>query len=324
MTTDSPGLADVARHAGVSIATASRVLSGKGPASPASRDAVRRAAADLGYVPHPVARRLAQRAGTRILFAVRDRRTDILRDPFVSRAAAAIAGAAEPDGLGVALRRLPLDATAELESIAADRSVAAVVLAGHDRALLDHLPAGLRGRTAAIGAGGAHVDSADVDSAAGIGGLLRHLYHSGRRRIALVGGPPWLAAARAPLHAYTTLMHASGLPVRVVPGDFTAARGRTAARTVLRRWPDTDAIATVSDATALGVLQTLATAGIRVPHDVAVTGFDDIPLAAATYPALSTATHPVELIAVAATRAALGARQPGRLFPSRPVLRQTA
>ena len=59
----SPGLADVARSAGVSIATASRVLSGRGPASPASRDAVRRAAADLGYVPHPVARRLAQREG---------------------------------------------------------------------------------------------------------------------------------------------------------------------------------------------------------------------------------------------------------------------
>ncbi|MBG0562282.1 LacI family DNA-binding transcriptional regulator [Actinoplanes aureus] len=312
-------LTEVAQRAGVSIATASRVLSGRGPASPASREAVRRAAADLGYVPHPVARRLAHGDGTRIVFAVRDRRTDILRDPFVTRAAAAMSVAAEPDGLGVSLRRLPLDAAAELESIAADRSVAAVVLAGHDRAMLDHLPAALRGRTAAIGAGGT-----DVDSAAGIGALVRHLYATGRRRIVLVGGPPWVAAARAPLHAYTELMRSAGLPIRVVPGDFTAARGRTAARIVLRRWPDTDAIAAVSDATALGVLQALAAAGLRVPGDIAVTGFDDIPLAAATHPALSTATHPVELIAVAATRAALGAPERGRLFPSRPVLRATA
>ncbi|WP_328470202.1 LacI family transcriptional regulator [Actinoplanes sp. NBC_00393] len=312
-------LTDVARRAGVSIATASRVLSGRGPASPASRDAVRRAAADLGYVPHPVAQHLSRGEGTRIVFAFRDRRTDILRDPFVSRAAAAMASAAEPDGLGVSLRRLPLDAAGELESIAADRSVAAVVLAGHDRAMLDRLPARLRGRTAAIGAGGV-----DVDSGAGVGSLVRHLMATGRRRIALIGGPPWVAASRAPLHAYTELMRSAGLPVRVVPGDFTTVRGRAAARIVMRRWPDTDAIAAVSDATALGVLQSLAAAGIPVPDDVAVTGFDDIPLAAATNPALSTATHPVELIAVAAARAALGAPERGRLFPSRPILRATA
>lgn len=317
--TSTPDLTHVARRAGVSVATASRVLSGRGPASTASREAVHRAAADLGYVPHPVARRLAQGSGTRLLFAVRDRSPGILHDPFVTRAVTAMAAAVEPDGLGVALRHLPLDATAALEAIAADRGVAALVLAGHDRDLLDAVPAGLRSRFAAIGAGGL-----DVDSAAGIGALLRHLHVTGRRRIALVGGPPWLAAAHAPRQAYTTMMRAAGLPVRVVPGDFTTVRGRTAARTVLRRWPDTDAIATVSDATALGVLQALARSGVTVPDDIAVTGFDDIPLAAAVHPALSTATHPVEVIAVAAARAALGRPVPGALFPSHPIFRDTA
>ncbi|MEU4159717.1 LacI family DNA-binding transcriptional regulator [Actinoplanes sp. NPDC026670] len=312
----SPALAEVARLAGVSVATASRVLSGRGPSSTASREAVRRAADTLGYVPHPVARRLARGAGTRLLFAVRDRSPGILSDPFVTRATAAMAAATEPAGLGVALRHLPLKAAAELDRIAADRSVAAVVMAGHDS--LDAVPARLHGRFAAIGA-----DGLDVDSTAGIGALLHHLHATGRRRIALIGGPPWLAAARAPLHAYRTLMDDAGLPIRVVPGDFTAARGRTATRTVLRRWPDTDAIATVSDATALGVLQTLTGAGIRVPHDIAVTGFDDIPVAAWTHPALSTATHPVELIAAAAAAAALGAAPESQRFPSHPVLRAT-
>ncbi|BEL03104.1 LacI family DNA-binding transcriptional regulator [Actinoplanes sichuanensis] len=313
----SPALAEVARLAGVSVATASRVLSGRGPASAASRDAVRRAAADLGYVPHPVASRLARGVGTRLLFAVRDRRADVLSDPFVTRATAAMAAATEPAGLGVSLRHLPLNAAAELDRIAADRSIAAVVMAGHDS--LDGIPARLRGRFAAIGA-----DGLDVDSTGGIGALLRHLHAGGRRRIALVGGPSWLAAARAPLAAYTALMSAAGLPSRVVAGDFTAARGRAAARTVLRRWPDTDAIATVSDATAVGVLQTLTEAGIRVPHDIAVTGFDDIPVAAWTHPALSTATHPVELIAAAAAAAALGTAPRIRRFPSLPVLRASA
>jgi DNA-binding LacI/PurR family transcriptional regulator len=318
--TNRPQLTEVARRAGVSVATASRVLSGRGPASAASRDAVHEAATVLGFVPHPVARRLARGDGTRVLFAVRDRRADILRDPFVTRAATAMAAATDADGLGVTVRHLPLDASSELDRMATDRSVAAVVLAGHDQDLIGHLPVALRGRFCAIGAGGA-----DVDSASGISALLRHLHTAGRRRTALVGGPPWLAASRAPLDAYAELMREAGQPVRVVAGDFTSARGHAAARSILRRWPDTDAIVAVSDTTALGVLQALAAAGVRVPDDIAVTGFDDVPFAASAFPALTTATHPVEAIAAAAAQAALSGSPPvARLFPSHPVLRATA
>jgi DNA-binding LacI/PurR family transcriptional regulator len=118
-------------------------------------------------------------------------------------------------------------------------------------------------------------------------------------------------------------MLAAGRPVRAVPGDFTARRGRTAAAAILRRWPDTDAIVAVSDATALGVLGGLAARGVRVPDDVALTGFDDIPLAGAVHPALSTATHPVEHIAAAATRSALTGHPGDQLFASHPVLRES-
>lgn len=312
------GLADVARAAGVSPATASRVLSGSGPASADSRAAVLAAADRLGYLPHPVARQLARGSGTRVAFAVRDARADILRDPFVTRATAAMAAALNPYQIGISLTRLGLECAADLDRLASDRGLAAVILAGHDRELLEHLPAGLRGRTAVIGAGGA-----DVDSAAGVGALVRHLYALGRRRIALVAGPPWLDASIPPVAAYRELARAAGLPVRVVRGDFTSDRGRVAARAILRRWPDTDAIASVSDATALGVLQALAGRGISVPDDVAVTGFDDVPLAAAVHPALSTATHPVEEIAVAAVRTALGEPGPEALFPSVPRFRGT-
>ena len=315
-------LVDVARRAGVSPATASRVLSGRGPASRESRDRVREAAAALGYRAHPVARRLARGDGTRLLIAVRDPQPAILADPFTARVTAAVARVADEHDLGVALRHLPLDCAAGLAEIAADRSVAAVVLAGHDRALLSALPRRLAGRLAVIGVGTDAVPYADVDSAGGVGALVEHLQRRGRRRIALVGGPRWLAAAAAPRRAYDRTVRAAGLPARTVTGDFTAARGRTAAARILRRWPDTDAIVTVSDATALGVLAGLSALGARTPDDVAVTGFDDVPLAAAVPPGLTTATHPVERIAAAAARAALGGPA-GGLFPSRPVLRGT-
>jgi DNA-binding LacI/PurR family transcriptional regulator len=127
------GLADVARRAGVSVATASRALSGTGPVSAAARREVLAAAAALGYRPHPVARSLARGGGTRIVLAFRDARASILDDPFVARATAAVATVADSCGLGVSLRRLPLDCRAELDDLATDRGVAAVVLAGHDR-----------------------------------------------------------------------------------------------------------------------------------------------------------------------------------------------
>ncbi|GIF00681.1 LacI family DNA-binding transcriptional regulator [Paractinoplanes rishiriensis] len=313
-------LAAVARRAGVSPATASRVLSGRGPASAASRQQVLAAAAELGYRPHPVARRLARGTGTRVVFGFRDRRTDVLSDQWVCRVVAAVAEVADRHGLGVSLRRLPLDCGPDLAEIAADRSVAALVLAGHDRSVR---PA-MRGRVATIGAAVDGIPGADVDSAAGLTALLTHLHAQGRRRIALVGGQRWLGAARAPRDAYASFVTAAGLPSRTVTGDFTAARGRAAARRILDRWPDTDAVVAVNDATALGVLAGLAQAGAAVPHDIAVTGFDDLPTADAVRPALSTATHPVERIAAAACTAALGLAPGAGLFPSRPVLRESA
>ncbi|MGC4854656.1 substrate-binding domain-containing protein [Micromonospora sp. DT4] len=105
---------------------------------------------------------------------------------------------------------------------------------------------------------------------------------------------------------------------RVPVHHFTAARGREAAGEALRRWPDVDAIYAISDETALGVIVALREDGVRVPGDVAVAGFDDIPLAGMTAPALTTASHPVGRIAAAAAAAVLAGRPgaPVTLFPS--------
>jgi DNA-binding LacI/PurR family transcriptional regulator len=121
-------------------------------------------------------------------------------------------------------------------------------------------------------------------------------------------------------------MAAAGSPVRIVSGDFSAHSGHRAAAEILRRWPDTDAVYAISDAPALGVLAALGGSGVDVPGDIAVAGFDDIPFAELSRPALTTASHPVSRIATAAAEAVLAGRPapPVTSFASELILRRSA
>ena len=319
-------LEDVARLAGVSRSTASRVVAGTGFASPAARDRVRAAVDHLGYVPNFAARALVRGAGVRLVVAVSGATAAVLDDPYVDRVVAAAARVCAGYPAGVALHWLPLGRPDELRRIADDRGVAGVVLVNTTEALLDAVPDTLRGRVASIGIGSRTVPSFDVDNAGGADQVVRHLYDTGRRRIAMVTGPGWLPCAGRSVAAYRRIMRDAGLPVRLVPGDFTAERGRVAAREALSRWPDTDAVFAVSDLTALGVIAGVRDTGARVPGDVAVAGFDDIPHAALSTPALTTASHPVGRIAAAAATAVLHGSPvpPVTDFPSTLVARASA
>lgn len=323
-------LEQVARAAGVSPATASRVVTGVGPSSATARRRVEEAVAALGYVPHPVARSLARGLGHRLVVAVVGVQRSVLADPYVARVTAAAAEVADAHGLGAGLRWVPVGGAhgrVALEDLGRDRSVSAVVVVNHTQQLLESLPSALAGRTTAIGTGTGDVPGFDVDSPSGVEGLLRHLHSDGRREIVLATGPSWVAAARRPLQAHRAFMHQVGLPVRTVAGNFTAERGRAAVQRALDRWPDTDAVIALSDVAAFGVLAALAESGIAVPDDVAVAGFDDVPMAALAGPGLTTATHPVEAIAASAAECALEgavAPTPLRIFPSEVVVRHSA
>ncbi|WP_330437656.1 LacI family transcriptional regulator [Micromonospora sp. NBC_00821] len=319
-------LEDVARVAGVSRSTASRVIAGTGFASPAARKQVTAAVDQLGYVPNPAARALVRGGGVRLVVAVQGTSAAVLDDPYVHQVVGSAARVCTPAGVGVALYWLPFGDPRSLDQLDGDRSVCGVILVNTTEELLEAVPRSLRGRVVSIGVGSATVPSFDVDNAAGSEEVLRHLYASGRRRIAMVTGPRWLPCAQRPVRTYRRLMAEAGLPERILPGDFRAARGRTAAGEALNRWPDIDAIYAISDDTALGVIAGLRDAGARVPGDVAVAGFDDIPLAGMTAPALTTASHPVGRIAVAAATALLDGRPaaPVTLFPSALVARASA
>ena len=318
----------VALAAGVSRSTASRVLSGTGATSPEAGLRVRSAADRLGYVVNPLARALARgEAGTRVVIAVSGPTPEALEDAYLSQVVSGAATVCGNQGIGVSLQWLPLDAPNEpLDRLATDRSVRAVVLVNTTRLVLAALGARLRGRVVSIGLGGPGVPSFDVDNSGGSTALVQYLLATGRRRIVMVAGPSWLPCAQRPVAAYRAVLRSAGLPEQVLPGDFTVAAGHAGAQEALRRWPDTDAIFGICDATALGALSALREAGVGVPDDVAVAGFDDVPFAALSTPALTTATHPVQQIAVAATAAVLGSAPvpPASAYPSQLVLRESA
>jgi DNA-binding LacI/PurR family transcriptional regulator len=209
--------------------------------------------------------------------------------------------------------------------LARDRTISGVVLVNTTHPLLDVVPTALRGRVVSIGIGGRRVPSVDVDNARGAQRVVEHLLRSGRRRIAMITGPAWLPCGERAVAAYRAAVRAAGSPERTVVGDFGARGGAAGTAEVLRRWPDTDAVFALGDAAAFGALELLRGAGRQVPGDVAVAGFDDVPAARHSGPALTTATHPVEAIAAAAARAA-GARDADEesWFPSELVVRESA
>ncbi|MBB5801525.1 DNA-binding LacI/PurR family transcriptional regulator [Saccharothrix ecbatanensis] len=317
-------LADVARAAGVSLATASRVLSGRGPASNAARQRVAAAASELHYVPHAAARALATRIGTRIAVVVGGQTAHVLNDPYVGRVVTATAEVAAAREVGVSLHWLPLHDPAELGRLAEHRGIGGIILINPTKPALDVVPRSVRGRIAAIGIGSRDVPSFDVDNAAGTANVVAHLVAGGRRKVAMITGAPWLPCTERAVAAYHRVVDAAGTPPRLVPGDFTAARGEAAAVEIMTRWPDTDAVYALGDLSALGALNALRRAGVDVPGDVAVAGFDDIAFAALSR--LTTTTHPVEDIAAGAATAVLDRRNPGPLtrYPSTLVLRESA
>jgi DNA-binding LacI/PurR family transcriptional regulator len=293
--------------------------------SPETLRRVRATADALGYVADPVARALAGGSGTRVVVAITGVSDEILDCAYLARVLSAGARWCTPEGLGVAVRRLPLDRPAPvLESLARDRTVGGVVLVNTTEDVLRAVPRSLRGRVVSVGVGSSAVPAFDVDTAAVTTAAVGHLVRSGRRRIAMVTGPPWLPCSRRPVRAYRAALEAAGLPVREVPGGFDRAAGEAGTERVLSRWPDTDAVLGACDDVALGVLDVLARHGRQVPGDVAVAGFDDVPAAEVT--GLTTGTHPVERIATAAIRGALTRADAGEtvFFPSDLVLRRSA
>jgi LacI family transcriptional regulator len=280
---------DVAREAGVSVGTVSRAFNDSGPIRDETRRRVLAAAETLRYVPNIAARSLITRRTMTIGVLLPD-----LYGEFFSEVIRGIDAEAQRHQYHLLVSSSHNDGT---EIRAALRSMRGrvdglIIMSPHiDAATLDtslpsHLPVVLLNCRAE---NGGH-ESINVDNFGGAHAMTRHLLAAGHRRIAFVRGPRGNFDAEERLRGYRTALREHGIEPRPeweATGDFTKAGGERATRELLARDPRSTAVFAANDATAIGVLSALRAARCVIPEDVAVAGFDDIPVARYLHPPLT-------------------------------------
>jgi len=287
----SATIRDVARAAEVSVATVSRVLNSIDAVTQATRTRVLAAAAELDYVPHSGARSLSTRRTDTIGVILPD-----LHGEFFSELIRGIDAATRARGLHLLLSHShgdPNEATTVLRAMRS-RVDAMVVMSPY--ADDEMLSAALSGRTPLVllggGGSGGH-PRFEIDNHAGAFAMTEHLIAAGHARIAFIAGPPGNIEAAQRLAGYRAALAAhDSAPEQVVQGDFSEHSGALAAGRLLAG-PRPDAIFAGNDMMAVGCLQALREAGLRVPDDVALAGFDDVPIARFLDPPLTTVGVPI-------------------------------
>ncbi|MFJ6753344.1 LacI family DNA-binding transcriptional regulator [Streptomyces sp. NPDC091266] len=299
-------LQQVATQAGVSLATASRVLHGSGSRTVGEelRRRVEAAASELRYVPNAPAQTLARAASSFVGLIVHD-----VADPYFGAIAAGAMRAARERDLLVMIAATSREPGLELEYLRGLRAqrARAVILAGSgtsDRKATAQLAeeiAGFEsegGRVVCIGERGPDLDAILLGNREGADQAIRSLWELGHRRIGVVSGPPDLLAVRHRLDGARRALRELGSPLAdgaVETADFTREGGRQAAVRLLTANPDLTAVLALNDVMAAGVLKGLQDdLGIGVPDRISVIGFDDVPFAADLRPSLSTVSLPLE------------------------------
>ena len=307
--TQSPGahrngnatLEEVARVAGVSRATVSRVVNDSPRVSPEVRLGVQAAIEQLGYTPNRAARSLVTRRSDSVAVVITQPAGQVFSDPFFPRLLRGISStlAARDRQLILMMPESPED----------ERRVGDYLTAGHvDGALLvslheaDPLPARLTNAGVPVvlvgrPPKGSRASYVDVDNRQGAQSAVAHLVATGRRVIATITGPLDTAPGLDRRQGYRDVLAEAGLKLGrtlEASGDFTR-EGATAAMTrLLELHPEIDAVFAASDQMAAAALAVLAEAGRVVPDDVAVVGFDDDVIASATTPQLTSVRQPIE------------------------------
>jgi DNA-binding LacI/PurR family transcriptional regulator len=271
-----PTIYDIARRAGVGIATVSRVLNGSERVSPHTRSTVQRAMTDLGFRPNRAARRLAVRGPNRARVAA--------LMPFFS--ANFYFAVCEPLSKGLAGADLDLvlyniqnreDKNRVLDRLVRERSCEGLLLCsmgiGQERV------AQFRNQAVPIVSVDFPINgvpSVTVDNAAGEAKATRHLLRAGARQVALVSGPEAALAFRQREEGFFSVAGAAAPLHRAAAVNIEAGRAATAA--LLDAHPEIDGIVTVNDLLAVGALAEARARGLQVPEEVQIVGFDDQPL----------------------------------------------
>ncbi|WP_280244952.1 LacI family DNA-binding transcriptional regulator [Nocardia abscessus] len=288
-----PTMEDVAARAGVSRALVSLVMRNSPKVSEHRRRAVLDAAEDLGYQPHIMARSLASRTSNIVGVLVSD-----LRNAFFADVVEGMDAAAQESGLELILntgRRSAARERTALESLLSFRPGGVILLspilpAAAIREASQQAPLVLVSRTSAV----AGIDTVNDDGEAGAALAVDHLISLGHRRIApLPGGGASPAPPRR--KGYRAAMQRHGLEPMVVASEHTDSAGMAAVRRLLNLFSRDNfptALVCGNDFNAVGAMSALEEAGLRVPEDVSVVGYDNTSLAALRHVALTTVDQP--------------------------------
>jgi LacI family transcriptional regulator len=286
---------DVAREAGVSVATVSRVLNDSGPVSEGARARILEIAGRLRYTPNEAARTLISSRTSTLGVILPD-----LHGEFFSEVIRGLDQAAKASGYHLLVSGSHNDC--------AETEAALRAMRGRVDGLVVMAP---DANTAGVAAGVPHgvpvvllncptvdgrADSIEIDNHGGAYAMVQHLAGRTRRRVAVIAGTPNNRDAAERLRGYREALRDLGIEQRAaweLEGNFTEASGYEAARRFLAHGTRPEALFATNDSMAIGALSALHEAGLRVPHDVAIGGFDDIPMARYTSPPLTSVRVPM-------------------------------
>jgi DNA-binding LacI/PurR family transcriptional regulator len=300
MTTDAlrgtVTIEEVAAAAGVSRSTVSRVVNGSTAVSPEALEAVKKAIADLNYVPNRAARSLASRQTHAIALVVPEDTTRFFGDPFFAAIVSGINARLSRSDYVLNLFIANDDPGDKTTSYVRSGAVDGAIIVSHhtsdlfiDR-IASAVPVVYGGRPVRERERDYYVD---VDNVRGGHDATTYLIERGHRNIATITGPLTMPAGVDRLQGYRDALRAWELAEgAVVDGNFTADGGADAMRRILESGDRPDAVFVASDLMARGALTAIAAAGLRVPEDIAVMGFDDSPVATSVVPQLTTMRQP--------------------------------
>ena len=278
---------DVARIAGVSVATVSRALNGHANVTPPTRDKVLEVVRQLRFVPSSTARSMITRRTGTVGALLPD-----LHGEYFSELIRGIDRAAHAHGLHLLVSSSHHDAGEVAAALRAmnGRVDGLLVMTPHVSEdflrgnVADELPTVLMNTRLAGGSRPSFV----VDNHGGAQAMVRHLVGLGHRRIAFIAGPVDNFEARERLHGFRDALVEGGASGPELQGDFTQASGYGAGVELAARSPRPTAVFASNDMMAIGCLAAFAEAGLRVPDDIALAGFDDVPMSRYVNPPLTT------------------------------------
>lgn len=329
-----PKIDDVAAEAGVSRGTVSRVLNGGHWVSPSALAAVNAAIKKTGYRVNPHARNLATNRANSVAFLLTETHDRLFEDPNF---AVLMRGAAD----ALAVHDIPLvlimagtddeqrratdfltsghvDGVLLVSSHGSRKGIIADIIAAGVPAIACGVPLGFEKKMGYVAA----------DDYEGARDLLRYLRDGGRKRIATITGPQDTSGGIRRLEAYRADQGADLNEALIAHGDYSRESGAKAMRELLNRAPDLDAVFAGNDLMALGAMEVLREAGVQIPQDVAVVGFDDINAAQEASPSLTTVRQPFDRISEEMVRLLLdvinGKKPAAITIPTEMVIRESA